>query len=271
MDDNSHGTHVSGTIAAAANNSLGVAGVNWSCSIMALKFLDSSGSGYLSDAIRAINYATMMRTQYGVNVRVMNNSWGGGNYSSAHGHRDPRRAAADILFVAAAGNDATNNDASPAISGQLRGANVISVAAIDQNKNLASFSCYGAIDRRCRRAGRLHLQHRSRQSVCGLFGHEHGNALRDRVWRRWPGPPIPTPRSPKSATPSSAASIRSPRSRAKSPAAASSTPTTRSSCSPLSRTQGPVVGSLAGLARFRHCRRSVTLTRRRNHRFQPAQ
>ncbi|NLF10048.1 MAG: S8 family serine peptidase, partial [Pirellulaceae bacterium] len=71
MDDNGHGTHVAGTIAAAANNSLGVAGVNWSSSIMSLKFLDGNGVGYLSDAVRAINYATLMRTQYDVNVRVI--------------------------------------------------------------------------------------------------------------------------------------------------------------------------------------------------------
>ena len=50
---------------------------------MALKFLDASGQGYTSDAIRAINYMTMMRTVYGVNVRVANASWGGGGYDPA--------------------------------------------------------------------------------------------------------------------------------------------------------------------------------------------
>lgn len=76
MDDNSHGTHVAGTIGAVGNDGVGVAGVNWTSSIMALKFLSGNGSGYTSDAVRAVNYATMMRTRYGVNVRVTNNSWG---------------------------------------------------------------------------------------------------------------------------------------------------------------------------------------------------
>jgi subtilisin family serine protease len=144
MDDNSHGTHVAGTIAAVANNGQGVAGVNWTSSIMALKFLDADGSGYLSDAIRAVNYATMMRTQYGVNVRVMNNSWGGGEYSSALESAIRASGNADILFVAAAGNDATNNDTSPQYPANYSPANVISVAAVDQTDHLASFSCYGA-------------------------------------------------------------------------------------------------------------------------------
>jgi subtilisin family serine protease len=63
FDDNGHGTHVSGTIAATGNNNLGVAGVNWNAKIMALKFLDANGSGPTSGAVAAINYATMMRNR----------------------------------------------------------------------------------------------------------------------------------------------------------------------------------------------------------------
>jgi subtilisin family serine protease len=144
MDDNSHGTHVSGTIAGVGNNSQGVAGVNWNASLMALKFLDANGSGYVSDAVRAINYATMMRSQYGVNVRVLNNSWGGGGFSSSLDAAIQASNNAGILFVAAAGNDAANNDASPHYPANYTSTNVISVAATDQNDRLASFSCYGA-------------------------------------------------------------------------------------------------------------------------------
>jgi subtilisin family serine protease len=144
MDDNGHGTHVSGTIAAVGNNSRGVSGVNWSASLMALKFLDSTGSGYISDAVRAINYATMMRNQYNVNLRVLNNSWGGGGYSSALAAAIAASNNAGILFVAAAGNSTANNDASAQYPANYTAASVISVAASDQNDQLASFSNYGA-------------------------------------------------------------------------------------------------------------------------------
>jgi len=143
MDDNDHGTHVSGTIAGAGNNGLGVAGVNWSSSIMGLKFLSASGSGYTSDAVRAINYATMMRTTFDVNVRVTNNSWGGGGFSTAMQSAIQASGEAGILFVAAAGNDGTNNDVSPHYPSNYDLANVLSVAATDHNDNLASFSNYG--------------------------------------------------------------------------------------------------------------------------------
>ena len=144
FDDNGHGTHVAGTIAAVANNSLGVAGVNWAVSVMALKFLGSNGTGYLSNAIRAINYATMMRTQYDINVVVSNNSWGGGSYNALMKTAIQEQYNAGILFVAAAGNSSANNDVTPQYPANYDVPNVISVAATDQNNRLASFSCYGA-------------------------------------------------------------------------------------------------------------------------------
>ncbi|MCC6126191.1 MAG: S8 family serine peptidase [Pirellulales bacterium] len=143
MDDNGHGTHVAGTIGAVGNNGAGVAGVNWAVSIMPLKFMTASGSGYLSDAIRAINYATMQRSQYGANVRVINASWGGGSYSSAMQTAITAAGNAGILFVAAAGNDGTNNDASPRYPSGYNSTNIVAVAATDQYDRLASFSCYG--------------------------------------------------------------------------------------------------------------------------------
>jgi subtilisin family serine protease len=144
MDDHYHGTHVSGTIGGVGNNGRGVAGVSWNVSLMGLKFLDSSGSGYLSDAIRAVNYATMMRTTYGVNVRVTNNSWGGGDYEA--GLFDAINAGGDagILFVAAAGNSGTNSDESPSYPAAYDSPAIISVAATDNKDALASFSNYGA-------------------------------------------------------------------------------------------------------------------------------
>lgn len=144
MDDNGHGTHVSGTIAAVGNNSRGVVGVNWNTSVMALKFLDNTGSGYISNAILAVNYATMMKSRYGVNIKVLNNSWGGGGYSAALDSAIQASNNAGILFVAAAGNSGTNNDTTAQYPANFTSPNVISVAASDQNDQLASFSCYGA-------------------------------------------------------------------------------------------------------------------------------
>ena len=120
MDDNGHGTHVAGIIGGAGNNSLGIAGVDWSVSIMPLKFLNSQGTGYLSDAIRAINYATMERTCYGVNVRVINASWGGGEFSSAMQSAIQAANDAGILFVTAAGNQRRQQRRRRPVSGRLR-------------------------------------------------------------------------------------------------------------------------------------------------------
>jgi len=143
MDDNRHGTHCAGTIAAVGNNERGVAGVNWSSSLMAIKFLDSGGGGWTSDAVRAINYATMMKAGYGVDIRVTSNSWGGGRYEQSLHDAIAAAGEADILFVAAAGNDSSNNDASPHYPSNYGLDNVIAVAATDHNDSLASFSCYG--------------------------------------------------------------------------------------------------------------------------------
>lgn len=144
MDDSGHGTHVAGILGATGNNGQGVTGVNWSVSIMSLKFLGADGSGYTSDAVRAINYATMMRTQYGVNIRVINASWGGGGFDQSLSDAIQAAGAAGILVVAAAGNTPTNNDTAPQYPANYSLSNVISVAATDRTDHLASFSSYGA-------------------------------------------------------------------------------------------------------------------------------
>jgi len=75
MDDNGHGTHCAGIIAAETDNNIDIAGVAWNAKIMALKFLDSDGSGNTSDAAAAIRYAATN------GAKVMSNSWGSGRYS----------------------------------------------------------------------------------------------------------------------------------------------------------------------------------------------
>ena len=139
FDDNSHGTHAAGTIAAKGNNSLGVTGVVWSGKIMALKFLGASGSGSTSDAIKSIEYATMM------GAKVMSNSWGGGGFSQALKDAIAEAASNGVLFIAASGNNGVNTDTTPHYPSNYNVANVISVAATDHNDNLAYFSNYGPL------------------------------------------------------------------------------------------------------------------------------
>jgi len=140
MDDHGHGTHVSGTIGADGNNSIGVAGVNWNVKIMACKFLDSSGSGYTSGAIECLQYVKMMKDR-GVNIIATNNSWGGGEYSQAL--YDAINAQRDILFIAAAGNASSDNDVIENVPSNYFLPNVLAVAATDYTDALASFSNYG--------------------------------------------------------------------------------------------------------------------------------
>jgi subtilisin family serine protease len=142
MDDNGHGTHCAGIIGAEGNNGEGISGVNWKVEIMPLKFIGRGGFGSTKDAIEAINYA-IDRKRAGVNVRVINASWGSTMYSKPL--EDAIRAAGEegILFVAAAGNNSTNNDSRPHYPSNYKLSNVISVAALDRNDQMASFSNFG--------------------------------------------------------------------------------------------------------------------------------
>ena len=143
MDDNGHGTHCAGIIGAEGDNGEGIAGINWHVKIMPLKFLGRGGFGSVDDAIEAINYA-IDRKAHGVNLRIISASWGSTMKSKAL--EDTIRAAgnAGILFVAAAGNDGSNNDRRPHYPSNYDLPNVISVAALDRNDQLAGFSNYGA-------------------------------------------------------------------------------------------------------------------------------
>jgi len=142
MDDNGHGTHCAGIIGAEGENNLGIAGVNWKVQIMPLKFMNAGGFGTTKDAIEAINYV-IDRKKAGVNVRVISASWGSTQKSRALEEVIRKAGENDILFVAAAGNATTNNDRSPHYPSSYDLPNVISVAALDRNDQLASFSNYG--------------------------------------------------------------------------------------------------------------------------------
>ncbi len=137
MDDHGHGTHCAGTIGGRGNDGTGVVGVNWNVKLMAIKFLGGDGGGTLEGAIKGIDYATKM------GAKIMSNSWGGGGQSELLKQAIERANAAGVLFVAAAGNDSANNDSSPHYPSNYEVPNVLSVAAIDNNGKLASFSNYG--------------------------------------------------------------------------------------------------------------------------------
>ena len=146
LDDHYHGTHVSGIIGAAGNNGLGVSGVNRVASIMGLKFLGSTGSGSTTDAVAAIEFAVQVKKVFGAaaNVRVLNNSWGGGGFSQTLLDAINLANASDMLFLAAAGNSASDNDAIPNYPSNYNAPNIVAVAATDNRDALASFSSYGA-------------------------------------------------------------------------------------------------------------------------------
>jgi subtilisin family serine protease len=138
-DDNGHGTHTAGTIAAVGNNGIGVSGVCWSARIMPLKFLDAGGSGSTGNAILAVQYATRM------GARLTNNSWGGGGFSQ--GLRDAIADAGNhgILFVASAGNASSNNDLFPAYPASYDLPNIIAVASTDRLDQRSGFSNFGLV------------------------------------------------------------------------------------------------------------------------------
>ena len=139
MDDNNHGTHVSGIIGAVGNNSLGVVGVNWNVSIMACKFLDGDGGGYNSNAIECLDYVADMKKR-GVNIVATSNSWGGGDFSVFLWEAIDAHRKEGILFIAAAANSAGDNDVWSVFPASYGLPNVISVAATDNTDNLAFFS-----------------------------------------------------------------------------------------------------------------------------------
>gem|GEM_PF-3997879 len=144
FDDNHHGTHVAGTIGAVRDNNVGIVGVTPNVKIMALKFLSAEGSGFVSDALELLNYINLMKDQYGIDIRLSNNSWGGGGYSASLEAGIAASNELGILFVAAAGNSSVNSDIAAVYPQGYDVANVVSVAASDINDELASFSNYGA-------------------------------------------------------------------------------------------------------------------------------
>jgi hypothetical protein len=138
LDDNSHGTHVAGTIAAVGNNGFGVIGVAPMARIMPVKGLDAAGSGYTSNLAKGIVYAAMNGAD------VVSNSWGcSAACPSSPFVEDAVRTAynLNVVVVFAAGNSTA--DAISYSPNNMR--EVISVAASDASDAIAYFSNYGSV------------------------------------------------------------------------------------------------------------------------------
>ena len=140
LDDNGHGTHTAGTIAERGNDAVGGVGVMWQAEVMGLKFLAANGSGTDLGAALAVRYAA----DHG--ARVSNNSYGGGQGAgSPMVDAISYAATKGQVVVAAAGNNSGNNDnAGASYPASFPNDNIVAVAAIDINGNLANFSNYGA-------------------------------------------------------------------------------------------------------------------------------
>lgn len=137
-DLNGHGTHVAGSIAAVPNNDKLIAGAGGSVRVMAVRFLDETGAGWVSDAVRAIGYAV----DRGANI--INASWGSPSYSYLLYDAVKRAADKNVLFVAAAGNNGKDADREAFFPAAFDLPNIVSVAAIDRQNRLTYFSNFGA-------------------------------------------------------------------------------------------------------------------------------
>jgi len=137
MDDSGHGTHVAGIAAARGNNGIGVTGVLWNAMIMPLKMLDQNGCGTVESEAQAIEYAIAHGAQ------IINASFGSYGFSATEKDEIQAAGNAGIVFVAAAGNESSDNDQSPVYPASVGLPNVISVAASDAGDNLSAVSNYG--------------------------------------------------------------------------------------------------------------------------------
>ncbi|MGC9452613.1 MAG: S8 family serine peptidase [Oceanipulchritudo sp.] len=137
IDVKGHGSHVAGTIAATGNNGIGLAGVAWDAQIMALRFIGISG-GATSDAIICLEYAIAN------GARLTSNSWGGSDFSQAMLDTITSARDAGQLFIAAAANYGEDNDIVDIYPADYEVENILTVAAVDRNDQLASFSNFGS-------------------------------------------------------------------------------------------------------------------------------
>ncbi len=144
FDDQYHGTMCAGIIGAVGNNGVGVVGVNWRTKLASFKFLTSFGSGATSDALLVLDKMIDLK-EAGVNIRVANCSWGGGNYSAPLQDMFAQCEQAGILVVCAAGNSGADSDIVPLYPAALTNDGILSVLSSDQQDAKASYSNFGVV------------------------------------------------------------------------------------------------------------------------------
>lgn len=135
-DDNGHGTHVSGTIA-AVDNTIGVVGVAPQAKVFGVKVLNSAGSGYVSDIISGIDWSVTN------NMQVMNMSLSMPTHVQALQGAITAAENAGVISVVAAGNTGDSDALTNNIGYPAKYSNVIAVAATDNTDRIASFSSDG--------------------------------------------------------------------------------------------------------------------------------
>jgi subtilisin family serine protease len=143
-----HGTHVAGTIGGVGGNGKGVAGVVWNVKMLNAKFLGNTG-GTTANAVKAIDYFTDLKLRHSLNLVATNNSWGGGGFSQGLYDAIERSKAANILFIAAAGNGGSdgvgdNNNVIANFPSNYLNENIIAVASITSSGVISSFSNFGS-------------------------------------------------------------------------------------------------------------------------------
>jgi subtilisin/minor extracellular protease Epr len=144
IDDNGHGTHCAGIIA-AIDNDIGVIGVAPEANLYSLKILDSTGSGSSSNLIAAIDWAIQTRYDQNPsnNIQIISMSLGSDNGVTALESACSKAYDSGILLVAAAGNDGNKGGSGDSVDYPGAYSSVIAVAATDSMDKRASFSSTG--------------------------------------------------------------------------------------------------------------------------------
>ncbi|HXG48405.1 MAG TPA: S8 family serine peptidase, partial [Methylomirabilota bacterium] len=141
-DDDGHGTHVAGTIGAVGHNGLGVVGVNWRVTLLPVKIFSADDSAGSAGAAEAYEYLMALKRR-GVNIRVVNNSWGGPFPSAALAEAICEAERMGILTVCAAGNSHHDIDQRPEFPAVSDCPALIAVAAAVRDGQPAAFSNFG--------------------------------------------------------------------------------------------------------------------------------